>query len=120
MQAEVPDTGVTVLAKACAAKRSAEGVDTALDTGVRWAKRHLVSTDPDIVLVVFGISEVLDVPGNYRYEPERMADLTPETSGFKDAIVGASQVARRKPSARRRRRTSRLLTTSRGRPTSSA
>jgi hypothetical protein len=64
---------------------------------LQWAKTYAGELSPDIVVAAFGLSEVLDVPPGYRYNPTLVPALSalPHPGSIKDKAAGVSQIARR-------------------------
>ncbi|MDB4491565.1 hypothetical protein N9260_00925 [bacterium] len=94
MERQFPDVALDVAVKA---NNTTNATGTSLRRAVSWAKTYAAELDPDIMVVSFGISEVLDAPESFRYNPTTMQMLPAEArrSSVKDKVVGVSQIARR-------------------------
>ncbi len=87
--------GVRVDLKAVSSTRPERG--TSMRHGLRWAKTYAPELKPDILAVSFGVSEVLDPPLDFQYDPTAMSTLSglPRPRSLKDRAVAVSQIARR-------------------------
>lgn len=87
--------GVEFVVKAGPAMRP--DIGTSLRHSVRWAKTYAEEVSPDLVVVSFGLSEVLDPAPDYQYDPVRIDGLEPlpRAGRLKDKAVRVSQIARR-------------------------
>ena len=96
LEKQFPDTGVQIDLKASPAG-ARPGTGSSMIQTLQWAKTYAGELNPDIVVVVFGVSEVLDVPPGYQYDPTLVATLSPlpRPSSIKDKAVSISQIARR-------------------------
>lgn len=90
-----PEAGVRIDLKATSASRPE--LETCMRHGLRWTKTYAEELKPDILAVCFGVSEVLDPPPDFQYQPTAMATLPPlpRAGSLKDRAVAVSQIARR-------------------------
>ncbi|MDF1784233.1 MAG: hypothetical protein P1U82_00045 [Verrucomicrobiales bacterium] len=94
IERQFPHVGLDVSVKA---SNTSNARGTSLKRALSWAKTYAPELEPDIMVVSFGISEVLDVPEAFRYNPTTMQTLPAlaRPSSIKDKIVRVSQLARR-------------------------
>ncbi len=68
----------------------------AMRRGLQWTKGYIKDVRPQILIVSFGVSEVLDVPQDYRYNQTTMRSLHgSKPGGLKRKLASISQIARR-------------------------
>lgn len=94
LERKFPEVGIRVDVKA--GSRAGPG-ETSMRHGLRWAKTYAPEVAPEIIVVSFGISEVLDIPPDYTYNPTLISSLPglPRPGSIKDRAAAVSQIARR-------------------------
>ena len=96
LESRFPELSVPMMAKACAPGATLlNGTAVAMRNGVAWARTHLDSVEPDLLIVAFGVSEILDIEAGYRYDPQRVASIDGIPTTYRSKIVERSQIARR-------------------------
>ncbi len=97
LEKRYPEAGIEVGLRASPAGARVAAGSTALRSGISWSKAHVPEIDPDILVVAFGVSEVLDILPDYQYNPTAVNTLPAASRfpGWKDKMVRLSQVARR-------------------------
>lgn len=65
--------------------------------GAKWAQLHLPELEPDLVIVQYGIEDILNHAESYRYDPlgSETVQVRAQRSGLKKILLGSSQIARR-------------------------
>lgn len=94
IEGQFPEVGLEVAVKA---SNTANAQGTSLKRALSWAKTYAPEMEPDVMVVSFGISEILDAPVDFRYNPTTMQMLPAlaRPGSIKDKVVGISQIARR-------------------------
>ena len=101
LESQFPEVGLEISTRASPSGARASG--TAMRHALRWAKAYADEIDPDVIVVSFGLSEVLDILPGYRYNPTAMQMLpaAAKSSSLKDLVAGFSQIARRVRNSRK-------------------
>ena len=96
LEKAVPEVGIEVDVKASPAG-AWPGAGTSMQQGLQWARTYAAELDPDVLVLCFGLSEVLDVAPDYRYDSTTMEELPPllRPRKLKSKVVAFSQIARR-------------------------
>ena len=65
--------------------------------GAKWGQKYFEELQPDLVIVQYGITDVLNHPESYEYDPKGMDRLSVkrERKGLKKLLVNSSQIVRR-------------------------
>ncbi len=75
----------------------------AIRGGLKWARAYLDELKPDLVIAVFGVSEVLDIEQGYAVQKPSTTAIPRPTAGWKDRLTEMSQLVRRLRQSRQMR-----------------
>jgi hypothetical protein len=89
----------TELAFPIASRASSPGMTqqfgVAMRDGIQWARKYVPELQPDVVIAVFGVSEVLDVVEGFTIQQPETAPIRLKANNWKDQLSDVSQLVRR-------------------------
>lgn len=95
LENQLTDTAVSFSVKTSSTIPSEKGPVPPVRDGLRWTRRYLSSVRPNLVIVGYGLAEIMDLGSSYRYDPMALDVASIPSSPLKESLMAASQIARR-------------------------